>query len=324
MEYMRKNHPDFSPVDRYAHYVHLGTPGEKVLEPISSKRITPEIWKNKSRAHTNTYTKGLSAAAVAGVTLTTNLEKKQKGGMINYRGNIRMQMGGEPPKQSDYPDYESWNAAQEEWLRSLSGQPTSPLSLTKPSISGGFSSGKISGGVSNGAAVSAPPIQGGISNGAAVGAPPISGGVTDGKSVGAPSMTGGVTDSSGIGLNPPKKKDPYFLGLGKRMLSTATTGLEWLSGIVERNRQNQYQQNQFSTLGQLDGMPISNFQPSAYNLYSKYGGSISKYRKGGLTPNDARQILHDKEVKNHPLTDKQRRFFGAKSKGHTNYRGNEK
>lgn len=50
----------------------------------------------------------------------------------------------------------------------------------------------------------------------------------------------------------------------------------------------------------------------------------SKYRRmkaGGLTPNKARQILHDKEVHGKPLTDKQRRYFGAMSKGHTNFRG---
>lgn len=79
----------------------------------------------------------------------------------------------------------------------------------------------------------------------------------------------------------PKKQDPYFRGLNRRMLSTATTGLSWLSGMAERNRQNQYQQNQFSTLGQLDGLPISNFQPTPYNLYAKYGGKLSKYQAGG-------------------------------------------
>jgi len=207
------------------------------------------------------------------------------------------------------------------------------------------------------------------------------------------------------------KQDPYFKGLGKRMLSTATTGLQWLSGIVERNRQNQYQQNQLSSLGQLDPLPISNFQPTAYNLYARYGGKLSKYqrggkslppvfpgdsipqsiinplahrlwrngenygsldslnimpfndrqyqvkptdkekikkefdnigwwgrtwdaampyeklnlskfKKGGLTPNKAREILHDGTAHGNKLTDKQRKYFGAMSKGHTNYRGN--
>lgn len=38
---------------------------------------------------------------------------------------------------------------------------------------------------------------------------------------------------------------------------------------------------------------------------------------GGLTPNKAREILHHGEVHGNPLTEKQRRFFGAMSKGHT-------
>ena len=34
-----------------------------------------------------------------------------------------------------------------------------------------------------------------------------------------------------------------------------------------------------------------------------------------LTPGKARTILHDKEVKGHPLTKKQRGFFGAVASG---------
>ncbi len=60
IDYLQKNHPDFFEPNRYAHYIHLGTPGEKILQPIKSWEITPEIWKNKSRAHTNKYSKKLS------------------------------------------------------------------------------------------------------------------------------------------------------------------------------------------------------------------------------------------------------------------------
>ena len=63
MNYM-KNYPDFDPVNRYAHYLHIGTPGQKLLEPIEAIRITPDIWKNKSRAHTNVFSKGLSAGSL--------------------------------------------------------------------------------------------------------------------------------------------------------------------------------------------------------------------------------------------------------------------
>lgn len=40
-------------------------------------------------------------------------------------------------------------------------------------------------------------------------------------------------------------------------------------------------------------------------------------KKGGLTPNKAREILHDGTAQGHKLTDKQRRYFGAMSKGNT-------
>ena len=63
MNYM-KNYPDFDPVNRYAHYLHIGTPGQKLLEPVEAMRITPDIWKNKSRAHTNIFSKGLSAGSL--------------------------------------------------------------------------------------------------------------------------------------------------------------------------------------------------------------------------------------------------------------------
>ena len=76
---------NYSTVDKYAHYIHIGTPGEKILESLSSKKITPDIWKNKSRAHTNTYSKGFSSASVLPLGLgtaatTLSLDKKQTGG----------------------------------------------------------------------------------------------------------------------------------------------------------------------------------------------------------------------------------------------------
>jgi len=44
--------------------------------------------------------------------------------------------------------------------------------------------------------------------------------------------------------------------------------------------------------------------------------SAFKVAKGSLTKQKARQILHDKEVHGKPLTDRQRRFFGAVASGH--------
>jgi len=91
----------------------------------------------------------------------------------------------------------------------------------------------------------------------------------------------------GTGVNPqdPVKKqqskiDPYFA------LRGATTGLSWLSEMVDRNRQNQYATDQYSTLGQIDPMPVSNFQPNRYNLYAQKGGKLSPITVDN--PNDPR------------------------------------
>jgi len=65
LNYLKKNFPkELNEVDRYAHYLHIGTPGQKLLEPIEAIRITPDIWKNKSRAHTNVFSKGMSAGSL--------------------------------------------------------------------------------------------------------------------------------------------------------------------------------------------------------------------------------------------------------------------
>lgn len=154
------------------------------------------------------------------------------------------------------------------------------------------------------------------------------------------------------------------LGTGVMALNALTGEI---AGRVARNRQNQYDYMQQSALGQMNPMPVTDYQPNPYSLYAKYGGNLKTYmkygglkhvdyfgppfsngatmkmgdedkmdvkaahsvmskmlrgfKKGGLTPNKAREILHDGTAQGHPLTDKQRRFFGAKSKGHTNYRG---
>jgi hypothetical protein len=69
----------------YAHYLHIGTPGEKILEPVRSWKITPEMWKNKSRSHFNTYSKGLSAMSVTGAGIYGASQKNQsrkQGGLL--------------------------------------------------------------------------------------------------------------------------------------------------------------------------------------------------------------------------------------------------
>jgi hypothetical protein len=87
----------------YGHYIHLGKPGEKVLESIKSIEITPETWKNKSRAHLNLPTDKLSRAALvplglaAGESLIEPEQKKNGGWLEKYND------GG--PVQPNYNDY---------------------------------------------------------------------------------------------------------------------------------------------------------------------------------------------------------------------------
>lgn len=77
--------------------------------------------------------------------------------------------------------------------------------------------------------------------------------------------------------------DPMLLaGLG---LQGTTTGLSEISGRIERERQNRYLQEQMAQLGQTNPIPfetLMNSQPNAYSLYARYGGSLKRYKKGGI------------------------------------------
>jgi len=61
-----------------------------------------------------------------------------------------------------------------------------------------------------------------------------------------------------------------------------------------------------------DDMKVLKSDPEMSKLMKSLG-----YKMGGLTANKAREILHHGEVGGRKLTDKQRRFFGAMSKGNT-------
>jgi hypothetical protein len=76
-----------------------------------------------------------------------------------------------------------------------------------------------------------------------------------------------------------KRKSLQSLGIG---IQGASDVLSEISGRIARNRQNQYMYNQLSTLGQMNAMPVEDYQPNPFRLYSQYGGSIKKYQKGGF------------------------------------------
>lgn len=138
---------------------------------------------------------------------------------------------------------------------------------------------------------------------------------------------------------PQEQKDPW---MPFKTLRSAKVLFNELSGKVERNRQDQYWYNQLSTIGQMNPMPVGDFQPNPYNLYAKQGGTISRrgltevqYLKerglkdahnhgdfDNMSPNQARQILHSKKVNGEALTPEQFKLFGYLSKGNTmKYKG---
>ena len=81
-------------------------------------------------------------------------------------------------------------------------------------------------------------------------------------------------------VNTPQKsdkiKDLQRLGIG---LQGARTGLSWLAGAVERNRQNQFDMTQQTALGMMNPMQVDDFQPNPYNLYMMKGGKLTKIVK---------------------------------------------
>ena len=62
----------------YAHYLHTGTPGTKLLDALETYRITPDTFKNKSRAHYNFPTKELSAGSMIPLYLYNQSSKSDK------------------------------------------------------------------------------------------------------------------------------------------------------------------------------------------------------------------------------------------------------
>jgi hypothetical protein len=79
---------------------------------------------------------------------------------------------------------------------------------------------------------------------------------------------------------PTPPKNPYQtlqnVGIG---IMGARTALGFLSGAVERRRQNQYDYTQQTALGQMNPMQASDFQPNPYSLYAKYGGNLKTIMK---------------------------------------------
>jgi len=89
-------------VDPYAHYLHIGKPGQKVLEPVSLRKISPDIWRRTSRAHDGKYSRQATRREFGGA---YDSAEYKMGGQPCYEcgGTIkRFDMGG----YYDCPDQE--------------------------------------------------------------------------------------------------------------------------------------------------------------------------------------------------------------------------
>lgn len=187
-------------------------------------------------------------------------DTKYKSLPMKYRGKKKMQQGGTMPRQQDYPDYESWAAAMDAWHQSQQGAPllrTSDISylrgLGKPEDIGLPSEPQQS----------VDPMQQMLSKGI-IEAP------RDYSS--AQDYYTALQQSSS---NKPKPSNPYQTlqnaGLG---IKAAGNLLGEIAGRVERNRQNQFDYTQQTALGQMNPMPLQDFQPNPYNLYMMKGGKL--------------------------------------------------
>jgi len=59
-------------LDPYSHYVIKGNPGEKVLDLVKLKEVTPEIWSNRSRGHYGLSSDKLTRKEQGGLTFNNN------------------------------------------------------------------------------------------------------------------------------------------------------------------------------------------------------------------------------------------------------------
>ena len=183
-------------------------------------------------------------------------------------GKSKMQYGGRP-NLKDYDDPYMYQQAMEEWeMRQQAGMPNINLNgITPPLITE--------------ADVIAPPSI------PQTGGPQyrdrVQEGIAKGIIEGPKDFEGSAMDWYNWVNTPPdkkKKNNPYQImqniGLG---MQAARTGLGWLSGIVERGRQNQYDMQQQTALGQMNPIPVDDFQPNPYNLYMQQGGNLKTIMK---------------------------------------------
>lgn len=73
-----------------------------------------------------------------------------------------------------------------------------------------------------------------------------------------------------------KQKSPMSRMQVSNTIRAAGTAASYIGNLMENKRQNQYMYQQLSSLGQLNPIPVENFQPNPYNLYARQGARVGK------------------------------------------------
>jgi hypothetical protein len=210
-------------------------------------------------------TRGMSAEQI-GVQRTVPSTTMSPVAMRMKGGKVVRQMGG-MPKQGDFPDYETWSSAMEEWMTSNpSAYPSSDMrSLINPvdDVNMDVPTPEASPDPLN-------RVQEGIQAGI----------------IEAPKGYNSAQEWYDYANTPAdKKRNPgtpknWKMNLGIGMKAVRTLGSE-ISGRVARARQNEYDYLQQGALGMMNPMPTDDYQPNPYSLYAKYGGSLKRYMQSG-------------------------------------------
>lgn len=249
----------------YAHYIHLGNPGQKIFEPISSTEMNLFNYKNKSRAHTGTYSKGLSAAALAAPIVGNFLSQQEEtpkkgfkeGGQItmNYRGKKCMECGDNPKMQTAGEMQCPQGYTSDGYGNCIPDEPKKFNMYTVPEQT--------------------PDEMAALSK------------FGDWWKRGRPNQfktTGNEgTDANPMGRGPvdngpepektpEKPKVNPFLAM-----RNASTAASLIGNIVARKAQNSYEYNQMTALGQMNPIDSDQFQPTYNNMYAEQGGMINPF-----------------------------------------------
>lgn len=176
----------------------------------------------------------------------------------------KMQMGGQMPRQQDFPDYESWAAAMDAWQGSQKQMvPSTDLQNLLQSYNVQESDVQYPPMEQTGQPAQVNPLQDAFNKDIIDARPP--------EGFDSPRQAHDYANTPAVQKKPSAIQNLQNVGIGLR---GARTGLQWLSGAIERRRQNQYDYKQQTALGQMNPMQASDFQPNPFSLYAKYGGNL--------------------------------------------------